>query len=156
MSTQEIDEEEEKRTTPLGLFNFAESYWAAARTLDDKKLKSTHPDSPVSFLYYHAIELYLKSFLRFHGHTVAELASRKFGHSSRRLKKRAEQLGLTFDDEDAEVLRLMSKTDAVIRSRYLRTGFFRWPAPEALDRTCRNLRTSIGTALRQGGTHVRL
>lgn len=156
MSKPEVDEEAEKRTTPLGLFNFAESYWIGAHALNDAKIKSTHSDSPVSFLYYHAIELYLKSFLRFHGHTVAELASRKFGHSSRQLKKRATQLGLTFDDEDAEVLRLMSKTDAVIRSRYLQTGFFRWPSPEALDRTCRSLRVSVGAALRDGGIHVRL
>jgi hypothetical protein len=60
MSAEEIDEEEEKRTTTLGLFNFAESYWAAAEALDNAKLKSTHPSSPVSFLYYHAIELYQK------------------------------------------------------------------------------------------------
>jgi hypothetical protein len=89
--------------TPIGLFNFAESYWNAAAYLAKAKLKSTHPDSPVRFLYYHAIELYLKSFLRMRGHTRSELASRKFGHSTSRLKHRAQQLGLFFEDEDAEV-----------------------------------------------------
>jgi len=155
MSEQEIDEEE-KRMTPLGLFNFAESYWKAAKALDSAKLKSTHPNAPVSFLYYHAIELYLKSLLRFHGHTIADLAGRKFGHSTRKLRKRAEQLGLVLDDEDKEVLSMMASTDAVIRSRYLQTGFFNCPAPEALDRTCVSLRDTVGKALKSGGIHVRL
>jgi hypothetical protein len=48
-------------------------------------------DSPVSFLFYHAIELYLKAFLRHHGHTPSELAS-KFGHKTDRLSERAAAL----------------------------------------------------------------
>jgi hypothetical protein len=41
-------------------------------------------------------------------------------------------------DEDKEVFSLMSTTDAILRSRYIRTGFVRWPSPEMLDGTCRN------------------
>src|SRR5262249_35161441 len=57
----------------LGFFNFARSYWKAASALQKLKLKTTHPESSVAYLYYHAIELYLKAFLRMHGHTVDEL-----------------------------------------------------------------------------------
>lgn len=153
---QRLGETDEQRTTPIGLFNFAESYWQAAVALDKAKLTSTHPHSPVSFLYYHAIELYLKSFLRLHGHTPSEL-QQKFGHSTRRLKNRAAKLGLTFDDEDITVLSKMSKSDVLIRARYIQTGpICDWPALEALNRTCRSLRQLVGAELRKQGIHVRL
>jgi HEPN domain-containing protein len=144
------------RTSPAGLFNTADSYWRAAVALGRAKVKSTHPDKPISFLYYHAIELYLKAFLRMHGHTADELASRKFGHRTGVIAKRAAELGIKFDEEDVEVLAMMASTDAVIRSRYIETGFFRWPAHQALNRTCKSLRDLIGTALKKNKIPVRL
>jgi len=150
------DNDEDARSTPLGFFNVAESYWRGAVTLDSAKLKTTHPHSPVYFLYYHAIELYLKSFLRLHGHSARELRGRKFGHRVCCLSERASKLGLFFMDEDLEVLSLMATTDAVIRSRYIQTGYFTWPTLEALDRTCKSLRESIGRALTQSGIAVRM
>lgn len=149
------NKEELERTTALGLFNVATSYWRAARHLEKEKLKTTHPHSPVSFLYYHAIELFLKAFLRHHGHTPKELRSRKFGHSTAALERRASELGLFFEDEDKEILSLMAKADAVIRSRYIEIGYFRWPHPDALDRTCKSLRQSVGEALKKDGIKVR-
>jgi hypothetical protein len=124
--------------------------------LQKQKLKTTHSDSPVRFLYYHAIELYLKSFLRMHGHSTRELGGKKFGHHTDCLSERAAELGLFFMDEDLEVFALMGKTDAVIRSRYLQTGFFTWPARKALDRTCRSLRESIGVEMKKAGIPVRM
>ena len=156
MTAPRKEDDWQERTTSIGLFNFAESYWQAANALNKVQLKSTHPDSPVAFLYYHAIELYLKAFLRMHGHRPFELASWKFGHSTHRLKNRAEKLGLTFNNEDLEVLSLMATTDAVNRSRYIQTGYFRWPAPGVLDRTCKSLRKSVGSKLREKGITVRL
>jgi hypothetical protein len=137
------------------LFNAAETYWRSAGALYAAKVKATHRLSPVLFLYYHAIELYLKAFLRGHGHSAAELRS-KFGHRIGWLSDRAAQLGLRYMDEDKEVFSLMSTTDAIIRSRYIRTGFVRWPSPEMLDGTCRNLRESVCEALARKGTPVRL
>jgi hypothetical protein len=58
-----------ERTTALGLFNVAESYWRAAMHIHSSALLKGMHNSPVSFLFYHAIELYLKAFLRHHGHT---------------------------------------------------------------------------------------
>jgi hypothetical protein len=52
--------------SPLGFYNFAVSYHVAADLIADRGLKATHPESVAMFLYYHAIELYLKSFLRLH------------------------------------------------------------------------------------------
>jgi len=149
-------DDEEERSTAVGFFNVAESYWRAARALEQAKLKTTHPHSPLRFLYYHAIELYLKSFLRMHGHTPKELRGNKFGHRTCCLTERAAELGLFFMDEDKEIFSMMATTDTVIRSRYIETGYFRWPTVEALDRTCKSLRESVGDALKKTGAPVRL
>ncbi len=61
------------RLTPLGFFHFAASYRACAEKLRVCKLRATHPHAPLTFLYYHAIELYLKAFLRAHGHGSEKL-----------------------------------------------------------------------------------
>jgi hypothetical protein len=147
---------DDDRSSPLGFFNLAESYWTAAVALGNANLRTTHPTSPLSFLYYHAIELYLKAFLRLHGHTAKELRGKNFGHRTCCLSERAGALGLQFDDEDLQVFSLMACTDAVIRSRYIQTGYFRWPAPEALDRTCNSLRQSVGQELRKANLPVRM
>ena len=59
----------------MGLFNVAESYRLAAEHLHSSALLKGMHDLPVSFLFYHAIELYLKAFLRHKKHTPSELAS---------------------------------------------------------------------------------
>jgi hypothetical protein len=150
------NQDEENRSTPLGYFNFADSYWRAAQHLHGTALKSTHPESPVRFLYYHAIEIYLKSFLRFNGISAKELRGRKFGHRICCLSEKAAALGMILQDENKEVISLIATTDALIRSRYLQTGYFSWPSVDALDRTCNSFRTSIGGTLRQGGLLIRL
>jgi hypothetical protein len=54
----EIDDDE--RTNAVGLFNTARSYWRSAVYLAAAELPVTHPRAPVTFLFCHAIELYLK------------------------------------------------------------------------------------------------
>ncbi|MGY2938851.1 hypothetical protein ACVWZ6_008453 [Bradyrhizobium sp. GM6.1] len=147
--------EEEQRVTPIGLFNYAESYRTAARALRRSKSKATHKDSPVRFLYYHTIELYLKAHLRLHGLHPYALRTR-FGHSAEALRTKSAALGLMFEDEDLEVIGLMSETDAVIRSRYISTGYFRWPDIAALDRTCNSLRVSVWNDFKANKVFVRL
>jgi hypothetical protein len=147
--------QEEQRVTPIGLFNYAESYRTAARALRRSKSRAWHKDSPIRFLYYHTIELYLKAHLRLHGVHPYELRT-KFGHSAEALRKKSAELGLAFEDEDLEVIALMSETDAVIRSRYISTGYFRWPDILALDRTCNSLRLSVWNDFKAKNVFVRL
>jgi hypothetical protein len=111
---------------------------------------------PVLFLYYHAIELYLKAFLRGNGHSAKELSTRKYGHDIKNLSGRAAELGLWYMDEDKEVFSMIIATDAVIRSRYIRTGYFSWPSPEMLFRTCVSLRESVSKDLSAKGKPIRL
>ena len=154
MHTSDAEITEEDRTNEVGLFNTAESYWKSAAALYEAKVKASHPLSPVLFLYYHAVELYLKAFLRGNGHSAKELRGKKFGHRICCLTDRASVLGLSFMDEDKEVFSMMGTTDALLRSRYIQTGAFSWPTPESLDRTCRGLRESIAKDLRGKGTTI--
>ena len=57
-------------------------------------------------------------------------------------------------DEDKEIFSMIGTTDALLRSRYIQTGAFNWPSPEALDRTCRSLRESIANNLRGKGITI--
>jgi HEPN domain-containing protein len=146
--------EDDKRTNPMGLFITAEAYWRSARALEKAKVGIGHSESPIRLLYYHAVELYLKALLRQH-YSVATL-ERKFRHDIRRMVVRAKKHGLIVADDDREIFNLMSKTDVVIRARYIRTGFGTFPTFAALNRTCENLRESVATILRTAGVLVRL
>jgi HEPN domain-containing protein len=153
--TDEELADEEKRSTAVGFFNFAETYRTAARTLRGSRAKSTHKESPIRHAYYHAIELYLKAYLR--GKSIHPYDLRvKFRHGVGALSKKAAEFGLEFDDEDIEVFELMTDTDAVIRSRYISAGYFTWPDIAALDRTCNSLRQSVAASLKKSGHFVRL
>jgi HEPN domain-containing protein len=153
--TQEELDDEAARSKPIAYFNFAETYWTAAKALRRSKANATHKNSPIRFLYYHAIELYLKAHLRSCGIHPYEMRT-KFGHDVGKLSKKSAEMGLEFDDEDLEILDLMSKTDTVIRSRYILTRAFKWPDMTALNRTCVSLRNSVGAMLKRAGEPVRM
>lgn len=142
------------RTNSMGLFNTAEAYWKSAGALAAAKVKVGHSDKPVQTLYYHAIELYLKALLRQH-YSVDDL-SKRFGHKIGRMTEEAEKHGLFIMDEDREVFALMRDTDVVIRARYIRRGQSTHHPPEALSRTCKSLRVSVGKLLRKAQVMVRL
>jgi hypothetical protein len=55
---------DDERTNALGLFNTARSYWRSAEHLSVARIEVTHPQAPITFLLCHALELYLKAFLR--------------------------------------------------------------------------------------------
>jgi hypothetical protein len=137
------------RTTALGLFNYARSYRASADHLLAAKLSVPHAHAPLTYLYYHAIELYLKAYLRSRNQTVEDL--KKIGHSISKIAARVQSFGLILDDEDKEVLSLMAEADNVIRSRYIQTGAFSRPEEEALGRTCTALEGQVAGAFAQSG-----
>lgn len=152
--TQEEIDDDNERTNSAGLFNSADGFWVSAKALQAAKVKHGHAISPVQYLYYHAIELYLKSLLR-QKYGIDEVRT-QFGHNTLRLVGEAENLGMQVMEADREVFSLMGETDAVIESRYLRTGSKQWPTFESLDRTCKSLRGSIGRILGDKGVLVRV
>jgi hypothetical protein len=123
--------------------------------LADNRPKATHPDEPVNLLYYQAIELYLKAFLRLHGHTAKALASRKFGHDFGKLADSAAGSGLRLKAKDKLALRFLTDTDAISDARYIKTGPFRRLSHDRLDQLCRSLRHRVGNALKAKGEPVR-
>jgi HEPN domain-containing protein len=146
--TQSID-----RHPPIGLYNYAASYHVAADLICDQGLKATHPESPAMFLYYHAIELYLKSFLRFHSVSAKSLQS--IGHDYKRLLSRASKYGLVLGELEKEVLNTLDG-EIWSRSRYLEIGFFRGPSLYALSTTSISLRQAVAKVLREAGLPVRM
>lgn len=143
------------RTTAIGLYHYGRSYHDSARALDLAKVRTTHPHAPVSYLYFHAIELFLKAYLRAYGHSVRAL-EKEFRHDIKRIRERASVLNFQFMDEDLIVLGYMERTDVVMKSRYIRTGCFESPTVESLERTASSLReTTCITVREKSGVIVR-
>ena len=127
----------EDRMSPVGLFNFAQSYWQSAVLLHKSDPDVTHPKAPVTLLLAHAFELYLKSFLRARGYSVERLKG-GFGHDFRKLVDEAKAQGLRLDDEDQDIADILKEQETIRRSRYIETGYFRNLGLAALSRCCRS------------------
>jgi HEPN domain-containing protein len=145
---------ETDRHPASGYYNFAASYHVAADLIEERGLMATHPEAPVAFLYYHAIELYLKSVLRLHGASAKKL--QKIGHNFRKLRSRAETYGLNLQGDDSEILNLMADGDVWSRARYLETGSLRTPTLAGLRKTSSTLRIWAAHAMRKAGHPVRM
>ena len=110
--------DDEERTTALGFYHYAHSYAASAIALSKASVDATHPRAPMTELFRHAIELYLKAYLKHKGVTVLELR-KHYGHSIKRLSKKALLLGLQISAGERA---LMLGLEDPSHDRYLRTG----------------------------------
>lgn len=144
---------DDQRTTPRGLFSYARSYWQSGVLLHDARAKVTHPDAPVTLLLAHAIELYLKAFLRLRGVGIDEVKN-SFGHDFKKLVEEASSRGLSLVEEDMEIAAILTEKEAIRRSRYIETGYYQRPGLAALSRTCRGLDQSVSAALRDAGMTI--
>jgi hypothetical protein len=151
---KKTSQEDDDRTTSMGLFNTAEAYRLSAMALELAQAKIGHADKPVQLLYAHAIELYLKALLR-QEHSV-EAIRKGLGHNTGLLVKEAEKLGLFVTAGDRDVFAIMEDTDALIEMRYIRTGAKTSLNLKALSRVCKSVRDSVGGLLREADMLVRL
>jgi hypothetical protein len=151
MNANQIDDNE--RTNATGLFNTARSYWRSAEHLNAARIKVTHPQAPVTFLFCHAIELYLKSYLRGTGADLAEL--KKLGHRVANLAKAAVASGLKLEPQQSEILSHVDDADVAIEARYIVTGFKSLPTNEALASAAEVLDQAVSAGLANLGVHVR-
>jgi hypothetical protein len=140
------------RTSAIGLFNTARSYWRSGDYLIAGKLEVTHPSAPVNFLLCHAMELYLKAFLRSASLTVDDL--KRLGHGFNALVGAARKHGLDIDDETAELSHIATE-DVAMEARYIVTGFKEALIVEALSSAAGNLDSFVATALKKKGHAVR-
>ncbi len=146
-------EAEIDRTSAVGLFNFARSYWRSAEQLRSAPPRVTHPDSPITFLLCHATELYLKAYLRGAGRDVVEL--KRIGHRVADLSRAAVSAGLTLSPQHLEILSHIDDADVAIEARYIVTGFKRVPPNEALSEVAVTLDQEVCAALAKSGLPVR-
>jgi hypothetical protein len=147
-------DERRRKNTPLGLFNYARSYWQSGVLLHRAKPKVSHPDAPVTLLLAHAIELYLKAFLRLRGLGVNEVKG-NFGHDFRKLVGEASARGLSLMHEDLEIAAILTEQESIRRSRYIETGYFKGPPLATLSGTCRSLDESMSGAFKTAGIAIR-
>lgn len=145
-------DDEDDRTTAFGLFNFAHTYWASAAALRKIKVKATHPEDPQQYLYCHAVELFLKAYLRAKGASATELRE-KYRHKLVPMGHVAAKEGLLVDDEVREVLELIDGLGTTLR--YIRQGAFRMPTFEALERTCKSFHQCAAELLMSQGHKIR-
>lgn len=151
-TAEELDEEV-KRSTPHGFFHYAYAYWLSAQALQEANVKAGHKHAPLYFLYYHAVELYLKAFLLAHSNRPYELRT-KYGHDVGKLSRKAAELGLSFSQADEEMFRFMSAT--ALGYRYLVTGSSQRLREPALEGLCNSLHVSVRKVLRAKGYPVRI
>ena len=144
----------EDLTTPIGLFNYARSYWRSAEQLRVSKVDVTHPDAPVVFLFYHAIELYLKAHVRSAGYKLDQLKS--ISHNIEKAGRAAQKEGLRLTEDDFALLKVINSDDNVIRSRYITTGAYTRPEETALSDFCQHLDKAVGERLATDGHPVRV
>jgi hypothetical protein len=135
-------ETEPRMALASGLFDQAEAYWNAALALQKANLQFDFSLLPVLNLYSHAIALYLKCFLRIHGHPLEELEG-KFKNDFRRMKKRAEAYGLRFAGTDKSAIEYYIHTPAAVRLKYSATPYYAAPTVEDLNGLCDTLRKRI-------------
>jgi hypothetical protein len=89
---------------PMAYLNWAREYSDAANEL--LKVSEQRPkvynvrefDGPISFLYFHAIELALKAFLRFHNQKIP--TGGRASHDIEALYARCQKFGLTLGPDD--------------------------------------------------------
>ena len=102
----------------------------------------------------HAIELYLKAFLRMKGLSAKE-AKHSFGHDFEKLMKAACDRGLPLTDEDKDMATLLREQESIRRSQYVETGHFTRPSLAAISGVCRRLDEAVAATLESGGMCVR-
>jgi hypothetical protein len=101
----------------------------------------------------HAIELYLKAFLRLRGFGPEEVKS-SFGHDFKKLVDEASSRGLSLGKEEIDIAAILTEQESIRRSRYIETGYYQQPGLPALSRTCQGLDQSVSAALRDAGLSI--
>jgi hypothetical protein len=86
-------EEMGRRTTDISLFKFAEAYLSCGKTLTSKKISGMTFSDLIFYMRYHAIELYLKAYLRLKGKGAYQLGSWAYGHNLVNLSTKAARSG---------------------------------------------------------------
>ncbi|WP_322514622.1 hypothetical protein SR870_16485 [Rhodopseudomonas palustris] len=156
-------EEEIDRSPPIAILLSAESFLKSAQHLRNGTVSGNLKlrfEMPVYYLYSHAIELALKSFLRTKGFDMKQLSSRKYGHQLNVLWDECLKHGLKLHpirrDCTEQLIELLDPFATRYEFRYVITGFKQLPQLHAVDAEVTSLIASVKldveTHLRQGNS----
>jgi hypothetical protein len=142
------------RTPPISLFLSGESFLHAARHLhagvDAKELRLRF-EMPIYYLYSHAVELALKSYLRTCGVSVKDLG-RKFGHDLNRLLQGCVERGLVLKPVPEafvpEMVGMLADLGRNHEFRYVTIGLKRYPELVDVSTACDMLFDAIRPTVR--------
>ena len=145
-------EHEEDRTTALGLARYAFEYVEAARLVDEHIGHQPGYEivAPIPALYLagHGIELSLKAYLRHHGLSVEQLASRAYGHNLHKCYRKSKELGLhdIYKPSGAEegALELLNGLYMIKELEYIKTGMKHFPSFALIERMAVSLCNAVG------------
>ncbi|MEM0950070.1 MAG: hypothetical protein AAGK37_21935 [Pseudomonadota bacterium] len=142
--------------SPIGTFNYAHSFFGAAKALDrlEWEDRETHSDSPIEFLYWHSIELFLKAYLVTDGMSPSELRQRKYGHNLTALRDEAKKRGLPLTPKDEDLIDFMPSTETMIDLRYLKVGIRTVPEFFEIEAICESIYRLVGAELQKRGTNI--
>jgi hypothetical protein len=139
------------RYPPIGVFDFSVSYRAAAGPSAKQAFQATRFRDPISFLYCHAIELYLKAFLCLQKVSMSKL--RGIGYDFITLLVRSRHKGLVIESKTNEIVELLTESSARGSARYLEVGAV--PGIEERGRGCQRFHKAVGEALAAAELPVR-
>ena len=144
---------DDERTDAVALHNKARSYLRSARYLNAASPGVSCSHAGVTFLFCHAIELFLLSYLRAHGGDGAELNS--LGRRVAATTSRAVGIGLKLHPDALVTLSQIADTLIAIEVRYFLTGVKKIPNIDPLSNAAQNLDAAVSKALIDLGLSLR-
>ena len=136
---------DDERTDAVALHNKARSYLRSARYLNAASPGVSCSHAGVTFLFCHAIELFLLSYLRAHGGEGAELdnLNRRVAATT----SRAVGAGLKLHPDVVATLSQIAETLTAIEVRYIVTGVKQIPNIGPLSNAAQKLDAAVSKAL---------
>ena len=142
------------RAPPIAFFLSGESFLKTAihahEALDAQTLRLRF-EIPIYYLYSHAIELTLKSFLRTKGLTARELSFKPWGHDLLKLWESCVERGFTLDLptrlETGAVIDLLAPYAVNYEFRYVQVGAKTLPTLDVVREAASTLHAAARTAV---------
>ena len=143
---------DDERTDAVALHNKARSYLRSARYLNAASPGVSCSHAGVTFLFCHAIELFLLSYLRAHGGEGAELdnLNRRVAATT----SRAVGAGLKLHPDVVATLSQIAETLTSIEVRYIVTGVKQIPNIGPLSNAAQKLDAAVSKALEDLGLRL--
>lgn len=147
--------------TPFGIFLLAQSFEDAGHVVVENVTRQ-FSDHPQRLLFLHAIETYLRAYLRLHGADADEL--RSYMHDVGRMLATARTKGLPLEQKAADYVMASGEAGDYVRVRYdydLRSLTGEWPDKPKRPRSIKKLvsateavRAAVRDALRDTGIEI--